>query len=208
MAMNFQDDEKVTVGFTGDGSTSQGDFYEAINFAGALDAHSVFIVQNNRYAISMPVERQTDAETLAQKAIAAGIEGVQADGNDVLAVHRAVSDAVEKAREGNPVVVELLTYRIEDHTTSDDSTRYRDEEEVEEWKEHDPLRRFREYLKDQDMWSDELEEFEEEAEERIDEAASDAMEIDDPPVEDMFDYVYGEMPDELQEQREEWVNRE
>jgi pyruvate dehydrogenase E1 component alpha subunit len=96
---------------------------------------------------------------------------------------------------------------LEDHTTSDDSTRYRDEEEIEEWKEHDPLERFREYLKEHDMWSSELESFEEEAENSVDKAAKKAMEIEDPSVEDMFDYVYGEMPDDLRKQKEEWVKR-
>lgn len=207
MAMSMEEDENVVVGFTGDGSTSQGDFYEAMNFAGVYDAHSVFIVQNNRYAISMPVERQTDAETLAQKAVAAGIEGIQCDGNDVLAVRRAVAKAREKALNGEPVLVEALTYRLEDHTTSDDSTRYRSEEEVEEWKEHDPLRRLEDYMKEHDMWSEDLDEFEEEAKERIDEASKKAMEIDDPPVEDMFDYVYENMPEHLRKQKEEWVKR-
>ncbi|MFB6208808.1 MAG: pyruvate dehydrogenase (acetyl-transferring) E1 component subunit alpha [Candidatus Nanohaloarchaea archaeon] len=202
MAMEFEDDDKAVLGFTGDGSTSQGDFHEALNFSGVYDAHSIFLVQNNQYAISMPVERQTNSETLAQKAIAYGIEGVQVDGNDILAVIKAVREALEKARNGNPVLIEALTYRLEDHTTSDDSTRYRDEEEVEEWKKHDPIERFREYLKQKDIWSEELEKFEEEAEEKVDEAAQEAIESEDPGFDELFDYVYDEMPDLLEKEKE------
>ncbi|MFB6190230.1 MAG: pyruvate dehydrogenase (acetyl-transferring) E1 component subunit alpha [Candidatus Nanohaloarchaea archaeon] len=205
MAMEKEGDDTAVIGFTGDGSTSEGDFHEALNFSGVFDAHSVFLVQNNRYAISMPVERQTASDTLAQKALGHGIEGLQVDGNDVLAVVEAIQYALEKAREGEPVLVEALTYRLEDHTTSDDSTRYRDEEEVEEWKEKDPLRRLEDYMKDNGSWTDELEEFEDEAEERIQEAAEKAMEMDDPKPEEMFDYLYGEMPDMLEKEKEEYL---
>ncbi|PSG99860.1 MAG: pyruvate dehydrogenase (acetyl-transferring) E1 component subunit alpha, partial [Nanohaloarchaea archaeon SW_4_43_9] len=130
MAMEFEEDSNVVLGFTGDGSTSQGDFHEALNFSGVYSAHSIFFVQNNQYAISMPREKQTKSKTIAQKAIAYGIEGLQVDGNDILAVIKAVREAKEKAKNGEPVLLEALTYRLEDHTTSDDSTRYRDKEEV------------------------------------------------------------------------------
>jgi pyruvate dehydrogenase E1 component alpha subunit len=202
MAMELQGDENAVVGFTGDGSTSQGDFHEALNFAGVNDAHTVIIVQNNQYAISLPVEKQTNSKTLAQKALAYGIDGIQCDGNDVLAVITAMQEALEKARNGEPVLLEAVTYRLEDHTTSDDSTRYRDEEEVEEWKEHDPVKRFREYLKENDIWDDDLEEYEDEAEEIIQEAAEKAIEMDDPSVDEMFDYVYKDMPDILKKEEE------
>lgn len=203
MAMEFDDEEKAVVGFTGDGSTSEGDFHEALNFSGVFDSHSVIVVQNNQYAISMPFERQTNADTIAQKALAYGIDGIQVDGNDVLAVIEAMNEALENARNGEPVLLEAVTYRLEDHTTSDDSTRYRDEEEVEKWKEHDPIKRLKQYLKDNDLWDDSLEEYEEEAEEKIDEAANKAMEIEDPEMEDMFDYVYKEIPDLLKKDRKE-----
>lgn len=203
MAMEFDDEEKAVVGFTGDGSTSEGDFHESLNFSGVFNSHSVILVQNNQYAISMPVERQTNSDTIAQKALAYGIDGIQVDGNDVLAVIQAMKQALEKARNGDPVLLEAETYRLEDHTTSDDSTRYRDEEEVEEWKEHDPIKRLREYLKENDLWSDELEEYEDEAEDKIDEAANEALEVDDPDPADMFEYVYDEMPDLLKKDMEE-----
>ncbi len=203
MAMSFKDDDNAVIGFTGDGSTSEGDFHEALNFAGVYEAHSVFFVQNNQYAISMPREKQTKSETIAQKALAYGIEGLQVDGNDILAVIKATREALEKARNGEPVLVEALTYRLEDHTTSDDSSRYRDEEEVEKWKENDPIKRFREYLEEKGIWSDELEDYEEEAEGKIDEAANKALEMDDPEFDELFDYVYGEMPELLAEEKEE-----
>lgn len=208
MAMEKQGEENAVVSFTGDGSTSQGDFHEALNFAGVFDGHNVFIVQNNQYAISMPVERQTNSETLAQKALGHGIDGLQVDGNDVLAMVKALREALEQARNGNPIVVEAVTYRLEDHTTSDDSTRYRDKEEVEEWKQHDPLRRFKEYLKENDNWSKELEDYEEEAEQKIQEAAETAMEMDDPEPGEMFDYLYKEMPEMLKKEKQEFLGGE
>lgn len=204
MAMEKQDEENAVVSFTGDGSTSEGDFHESLNFSGVFSGHNVFIVQNNQYAISLPVDKQTKSETLAQKAVAHGIDGIQVDGNDIIAVIKGMREALEKARDGEPVLFEALTYRLEDHTTSDDSTRYRDEEEVEEWKNKDPLRRFREYLKEQDIWEDELEEFEEEAEEKIKEASNEAIDEDDPEMEEMFDYVYKETPEMLQKEKEEF----
>ena len=203
MAMEKRDDDNAVLGFTGDGSTSQGDFHEALNFSGVFSGHTVFFVQNNQYAISMPIEDQTRSETIAQKAIAYGIDGIQVDGNDLLAVIKAVEEALEKARKGEPVLVEAITYRLEDHTTSDDSTRYRDEDEVEEWKEKDPIERFREYLKDHDIWDEEMKAFEEEAEEKVDEAAEKALDAEDPEFDELFDYVYDEMPELLQEEKEQ-----
>ena len=202
MAMQLQGDENAVVGFTGDGSTSQGDFHESLNFAGVKNAHTVIIVQNNQYAISLPVEKQTKSDTIAQKALGYGIEGIQVDGNDVLAVVTAMREALEKAREGEPVLLEAVTYRLEDHTTSDDSTRYRDQEEIDEWREHDPIKRFKEYLKENDVWNDELEEFDEKAEQKVQEAAEKAIEMDDPKVDEMFDHVYKDMPDILKQEEE------
>lgn len=203
MAMEFEDDENIVLGFTGDGSTSEGDFHEALNFSGVYSGHSIFFVQNNKYAISMPREGQTKSETIAQKAMAYGIDGIQVDGNDILAVIKAVNEAREKAENGEPVLIEAVTYRLEDHTTSDDSTRYRDEEEVEEWKEKDPLKRFREYLKQNDIWTEELEEYGEEAEEKVNEAAQKAIDADEPEFDELFDYVYGEMPELLKKEKDE-----
>lgn len=203
MAMENRGDENAVLGFTGDGSTSEGDFHEALNFSGVYSGHSVFFVQNNQYAISLPREKQTRSETIAQKAIAYGIDGIQVDGNDILAVIKATKEALEKARNGEPVLVEAETYRLEDHTTSDDSTRYRNEEEVEEWEKKDPLKRFREYLKEKDIWDEELEEYGEQAEEKVNDAANTAIEADDPEFDELFDYIYDDMPGLLQKEKEE-----
>lgn len=202
MAMEKRGHEKAVLGFTGDGSTSEGDFHEALNFSGVFNAHTVFFVQNNQFAISLPVDKQTASETIAQKAMAYGIKGIQVDGNDILAVIKAAREALEMARNGEPVLVEAVTYRLEDHTTSDDSTRYRDEEEVKEWKERDPIRRLREFLQEQGMWDEELENFEEEAKKKIQQASEEAVEIDDPGMEEMFDYVYKDMPEILEQEKQ------
>jgi len=204
MAMSFKEDENAVIGFTGDGSTSEGDFHEALNFAGVYNAHSVFFVQNNQFAISMPREKQTKSETIAQKAIAYGIKGIQVDGNDILAVIKATNEALEDARNGNPVLIEAVTYRLEDHTTSDDSTRYRSEDEVKEWGEKDPLVRFREYLKENEMWNKDLENFEDEAKEIVNKAANEAMDMEDPDFDELFDYVYADMPELLAKEKEEF----
>ncbi|MFB6215571.1 MAG: thiamine pyrophosphate-dependent enzyme, partial [Candidatus Aenigmatarchaeota archaeon] len=190
--------------YFGDGATSEGDFHEALNFAGVRNAHTVFFCQNNQFAISLPRDRQTKSETIAQKALAYGIDGIQVDGNDVLAVIKAVGEAMEKARNGNPVLVEAVTYRLADHTTSDDSTRYRDPEEVEEWEKQDPIKRFREYLEKIDAWNNELEKFEEEAKNIVQEASEKAIEMDDPSFDEMFDFVYKDMPEELKQQKQEF----
>ena len=145
------DEPVAAVTYFGDGATSEGDFYEALNFAGVYDARTVFLCQNNQYAISTPRRDQTRAETLAQKAVAAGIEGIQVDGNDVLAVYSVVGEALEKARAGTPVLVEALTYRGSMHTTSDDPRVYRTVEEESEWVARDPILRLELHLKDRGL---------------------------------------------------------
>lgn len=151
--------KNVAYTYTGDGGTSQGDFYEGINFAGAFGSPAVFIVQNNGYAISVPRAVQTNAKTLAQKAVAAGIPGVQVDGMDALAVYAVTKAARDWAVAGNgPVLIETLTYRFGPHTLSgDDPKRYRTAEEETEWKEKDPLIRMRTYLDNKNLWSEEQE---------------------------------------------------
>lgn len=138
----------VTVTFFGDGATSEGDFHEAMNFAGEFQTPTVFVCSNNSYAISVARGKQTHSKTLAQKAFAYGFEGMQVDGNDVLGVYAVASKAIEKARNGKgPTMIEAVTYRVGDHTTSDDASRYRPKEEVEYWRKRDPIERFAKYLK-------------------------------------------------------------
>ena len=149
----------VAITYTGDGGTSQGDFYEGINFAGAFKAPAIFIVQNNRFAISTPVERQSAAQTLAQKGVAAGIPGVQVDGMDALAVYTAVKEARDRAINGEgPTLIETLTYRYGPHTMAgDDPTRYRTSDLDNEWELKDPLVRMRKFLESKNLWNEEME---------------------------------------------------
>jgi len=155
LAFKLRGQARVAITYTGDGGTSEGDFYEGLNFAGVFQVPAVFIVQNNQFAISVPVQAQTAASTLAQKAGAAGIPGVLVDGMDVLAVYAATKQAVDRAREGGgPTLIEMLTYRYGPHTMSgDDPARYRNKELDAAWQQRDPLLRFRAYLTGRKLWS-------------------------------------------------------
>lgn len=194
----------ASVVYFGDGATSEGDFHEGMNFAGVFKTPTVFICQNNQYAISLPRERQTASKTLAQKALAYGFEGIQVDGNDVLAVYSATKAALEKARSGGgPTMIECFTYRMGAHTTSDDPTRYRKQAEVEEWRKKDPIKRLRLYLEKKGIWTQNYEdslvkELTEEVERAVEEA-----EAFKPDIENMFKYVYAEVPPNLKEQMDE-----
>jgi pyruvate dehydrogenase E1 component alpha subunit len=152
-AMKLQGEkDAAVVAFFGDGATSQGDFHEALNFASVWQVPVVFICQNNQWAISVPLKKQTQSRTLAQKAIAYDMPGLQVDGNDALAMYRATQQALERARSGGgPTLIEAVTYRLMMHTTADDPTKYRDEEEVKAWWQRDPLTRFRRYLEAQGL---------------------------------------------------------
>lgn len=151
--------DEVAWTYTGDGGTSQGDFYEGVNFAGAFKAPAIFVVQNNGFAISVPRDKQTAAKTLAQKAVAAGIPGIQVDGMDALAVYEVMKEARAYAAAGNgPVLIETLTYRYGPHTLSgDDPTRYRSKETDDLWQKRDPLVRMRNFLTDKGLWSQDQE---------------------------------------------------
>ncbi len=152
MAARYRGDRIAVIAYFGEGGTSKGDFHEGFNLAGVFRLPVVFLCQNNQWAISLPREMQTAAETLAQKAIAYGFEGVQVDGNDVFAVYAATRSALDKARNGGgPTFIECFTYRISDHTTADDAARYRSREEVEAWKEKDPIKRVEKYMEKRGM---------------------------------------------------------
>ena len=205
-AMQYRKKQQVTVTFFGDGATSEGDFHEAMNFAGVFDTPTIFVCQNNQWAISTPRAKQTKSKTLAQKALAYGVPGLQVDGNDVFAVYVAAQEAVERARAGDgPTLIECVTYRLAVHTTADDPTKYRSDEEVEEWEKRDPLIRLQEYLIQQDVLSKkDIEALEEDLKDEISQAWQEAqaeMEEMGDPI-DMFDYVYAERPPYLEEQRE------
>lgn len=197
--------KSVAITYTGDGGTSQGDFYEGINFAGAFKAPAIFIIQNNHFAISTPVAKQSAAKVLAQKAVAAGIPGIQVDGMDPLAVYAAVHDARERAINGEgPTLIETLTYRYGPHTMAgDDPTRYRTTDLDNEWEKRDPLVRFRKFLEKKGLWSEEKEsEVIDKAKEDIKEAIKKADAAPKQKVTDFITNMFEEMPYNLKEQYE------
>jgi len=202
LGMKIKGDKSCAIVFFGDGATSEGDFHESLNFAAVFDAPCIFLCQNNQYAISVPVKKQTKAKTIAQKAIAYGMPGIQVDGNDILAVYWAVAEAAKRARTGKgPTLIECFTYRLENHTTSDDATRYRTEKEVKEWEKKDPLLRTKKYLTAKKVWSEKKEKaWREECAKKIDQAVHEFETTPPPAIEDMFIYMYEKLTPLLQEQ--------
>jgi pyruvate dehydrogenase E1 component alpha subunit len=205
-ALNYQEKEGVVFAFVGDGGTSQGDFHEAMNFSSVWKAPVVFIVQNNQYAISVPVRKQTASRSLAVKSVAYGMQGIQVDGNDFFAIFRAITEAKEHARSGKgPVLIEAVTFRRGAHTTSDDPTLYRTEEEEKKWEQKDPLKRLRGYLVSKGLWEEKddeplIEQYKKEAEQHF-------LEYENYPsykLEDVFKYNYKEMPEDLKQQQVEF----
>ena len=208
LAFKLKKENKVSLVYFGDGGTSEGDFHEAMNFAGVFKAPVVFLCQNNQWAISLPRKKQTASETLAQKAIAYGFNGVLVDGNDVIAVFEATLDAVENARKGNgPTMIEAYTYRMSDHTTADEASKYRDVKEVEEWKKKDPIDRLRKYMQQKKIWSEDYEKkVLADANKKIDEAVK-KMESKPPAKpEEMFDYLFEKKDWRQIEEQEEIKN--
>jgi pyruvate dehydrogenase E1 component alpha subunit len=207
MAAKYRKTDEVVMTFFGDGATSEGDFHEAMNCAAVYQSPVIFICQNNQWAISVPLSKQTHSKTLAQKALAYDMPGIQVDGNDFLAVYAATSEAVDRARSGGgPTLIECVTYRIMMHTTADDPKKYRSEEEVELWKQKDPLLRYQKYLHEKKYFSEsELDALEEqiklEIQEAIDRVELRMKELGDPL--DMFDHLYAELPPHLHAQKAE-----
>jgi len=203
-AAKIKGEGTVTLAYFGDGATSKGDFHEAMNFAGVFKTPTLFFCQNNQFAISVPRKIQTASKTIAQKAIAYGFDGIQVDGNDLFAVFVATKEAVKKARSGGgPTLIEGVTYRFGPHTTADDPTKYRTEEEIEPWKALDPLVRLQLYLRERGLWSEEVEgRINEEARTEIDQAVKEAEAVPAPEVEEIFQYVFEEMTPPLKEQME------
>ncbi|ACC75134.1 pyruvate dehydrogenase (acetyl-transferring) E1 component subunit alpha [Paraburkholderia phymatum] len=201
-AFRLRKEPRVAVALLGDGATSKGDFYEAMNFAGVWGAPLVLVINNNHWAISVPRSRQSAAQTLAQKAIAAGIDGLQVDGNDLIAVHHVVAAALAKARRGDgPTLIEALSYRLGDHTTADDATRYRDAEVVSRQWEAEPLRRLRAYLIRMNVWDKAREEeLGKTCHAQVTQAVDAYLAIAPPDVSAMFDHLYEALPLAMREQ--------
>lgn len=207
LAAKMKKEPICTVAYFGDGGTSKGDFHEAMNMAGVLRAPTIFFCQNNQYAISVPRKMQTSSRTIAQKALAYGFPGIQVDGNDLAAVYAATRWARQRALSGQgPTLVEAVTYRLGPHTTADDPTRYRSQEEVEAWQPLDPLLRVRKYLEKCCMWDQEMEEsvlaF---AEERLNRVVQEAEQFPEPAPEEIFNYTFEKLPPRLEAQLRDYL---
>lgn len=202
-SFKYRHENRVAVVTLGDGGTSEGDFYEAMNVSGAWHLPIVFVINNNQWAISVPLSKQTAAQTLAQKAIAAGFSGIQVDGNDILASRHVIHEAIEKARQGGgPTLIEAKSYRLSDHTTADDATRYQPQTEVEAAALKEPIARFKRFLENHIGWSAEQEaSLVETCSEEIQQAVTEYLNKTPQPVSSMFDFHFESLPDYLIEQR-------
>ncbi len=202
-AAKVRKEDAAAITFFGDGATSEGDFHEAMNFAGVWEVPLVFVCVNNQWAISQPREAQTRSQTIAQKAIAYGFEGIQVDGNDVLSVYKATKAALDRARSGGgPTLIEALTYRLMMHTTADDPRRYRQEDDVENWWGKDPLTRFQHYLRVRELWDDDRQaELEAEVKKEVEVSVREFEANTSFKPDACFDHVYGDTHPEIEAQR-------
>ncbi|MHA2166616.1 MAG: thiamine pyrophosphate-dependent dehydrogenase E1 component subunit alpha, partial [Candidatus Hodarchaeales archaeon] len=198
----------INIVFFGDGATSSNDFHSGLNFGAVYNVPTIFFCQNNQWAISVPLSQQTASKSIVSKAEGYGMYGIQIDGNDVLAVYKAVTDAATKARSGEgPTFIEAVTYRIGPHTSSDDPTRYRPKKELEEWKKRDPISRFEKYLIKKEIVNEDhrkntLDKFNQE----IDALIASAEKLPPPKLETMFSDVYQSTPWHLEEQKTDLLN--
>ncbi|MEE9165353.1 MAG: pyruvate dehydrogenase (acetyl-transferring) E1 component subunit alpha [Nitrospinota bacterium] len=204
-ASKLKKEKAVTLVSFGDGATSEVDFHDGLNFAGVFKTPTVFLCINNQWAISVPRTKQSASKTIAQKAVAYGFNGIQVDGNDILAVYAVTKEAVDRANKGDgPTLIEAVTYRLGDHTTADDASRYRSEKEIDEWRSKDPIARFKSYLESKQIWNENFEkEIRKEAEDLVEGAVKKAEAASPSDVEDFFKYTYAEMPWHVKEELEE-----
>jgi pyruvate dehydrogenase E1 component alpha subunit len=202
--VRYRKEDRVVFTLVGDGGTSEGSFHEALNFAGVWKVPVVFVIENNQYAISVPVNMQTAAKNLAIKSCGYGIPGIKVDGNDFFALYRSTQEAREHAQSGKgPVLIEALTYRMGAHTTSDDPTLYRTKEEEDSWRATDPINRLKSYLVNKGVWNEDQEEsLIEQYKKEIDEEFEGYENYPKYELEDVFKYHYTEMPDQLRRQKE------
>jgi len=207
-ANKLQKKSTITVSYFGDGGTSTGDFYEAMNFAGVFKVPTILFCQNNQWAISTPRSKQSATKTLAQKAIAAGIPGIQVDGNDIFAVAAVMAEAADRARKGlGATFIEAVTYRLANHTTSDDATKYRDPKEVEKMRPFNPVLRYKLFLQKKNLWTEDFEkELTEKAEAAVKIAVEKAEKTPPPEPNEMFDYVFEKPTQTLEDEKQSLLN--
>ncbi|MEK7791415.1 MAG: thiamine pyrophosphate-dependent enzyme, partial [Deltaproteobacteria bacterium] len=205
IAASLRGDKTVSIAYFGDGGTSSNDFHAGMNFAGVFRAPCIFYCSNNQFAISVPIEKQTAQPLIAQKALAYGFRGIRIDGNDPLAVYRVVKESADRAREGKgPTLIEAFTFRMGAHSSSDDPTRYCPKEKYEEWAKKDPIRRFKRYLIQKAIWSEERDEaLAESIKKEINETIEEVRKASPPSLSTIFEDVYAEMPKTLALQREQ-----
>ena len=203
LAFKLRGEQRAAVSVVGDGGSSKGDFLEAINAASAFQLPMVLMIVNNQWAISVPRKKQSAGRTLAQKGVAGGLPCIQVDGNDYIAVYTAVKSALKRAKEGKGAsVIEAITYRLSDHTTADDASRYRPDDEVENAREFEPIKRMRKYLTNQGQWNEQLEnQLLSTCKEEVDQAVEEYLNVPKPEITDMFDYMYADLPHDLEAQR-------
>ncbi len=208
-ALKIQGNHDAALVMCGDGGTSKGDFLESINCAGAWNIPLVFIVNNNQWAISVPRSLQCAAEFLSEKASGAGIPGITVDGNDIVAVYDATKTALERAYRGKgATLIEAVSYRLSDHTTADDATRYRDADEVQTAWKYEPVSRLKTFLLNQGAWSEEQEQqWLAECKEQVELAVKRYLSMPNQAPETGFDYLYESLPQELHSQRDELINK-
>ncbi len=206
-ALKLQHIKQAALTTCGDGASSRGDFYEALNLAGVWHLPLVVVINNNQWAISVPLSQQTASETLAQKALAAGVLGVRVDGNDFFALMAVITEALERARSGKgATLIEAITYRLCDHTTADDMSRYADANQRATAKEHEPLLRFRHLLNQQLHWTDaQQQQLEQKLQQEIEQEVQAYLALPTPKINDMFDYLYEQLPIDLQQQKQQFL---
>ena len=203
LAFKLRGEKRAAVSVVGDGGSSKGDFLEAINAASAFQLPMVMVIVNNQWAISVPRKKQSQGRTLAQKGLAGGLPSIQVDGNDYIAVYTAVKSALKRAYEGKGAsVIEAITYRLSDHTTADDASRYRPNDEVENARQFEPIKRMRKYLTSQGQWNEQLEnQLLNTCKAEVDQAVEEYMNASPLKVGDMFDYMFEELPHDLAAQK-------
>ncbi|RJS62527.1 pyruvate dehydrogenase (acetyl-transferring) E1 component subunit alpha [Bacillus sp. PK3_68] len=207
MAAKFKGTSEAVIAYFGDGATSEGDFHEGLNFASVYQAPVVFFNQNNGYAISLPISKQMNSKTIAQKAISYDIPGVRLDGNDIFAVYFETAAALERARSGGgPTLIEAVTWRYGAHTTADDPSKYRDQKESEERREYDPVIRLERFMKNNSYWDDEwVQRVHDEAAEEIEEAVKEMESMPPPDVNDIYDYIFETPTWTIEEQKKQYL---